>query len=42
MALSRRLGPAEAAYGRARVDRRTKNLVARLQPGEVAVIVSAS
>lgn len=35
---SGRGGPDGAVWGRARVDRRTKDLVARLLPGEIAVI----
>ena len=39
MAVRRELEPAgDVILGRARVDRRTKDLVKRLQPGEVAVI----
>src|SRR4051794_32445120 len=38
MILARRHPGEPAAVGTARVDRRTKNLVKRLQPGEIAVI----
>jgi uncharacterized membrane-anchored protein len=36
--LRRRARPHEALEGTARVDRRTKNLLKRIQPGEIAVI----
>ncbi|MGH2996871.1 MAG: putative cytokinetic ring protein SteA, partial [Gaiellaceae bacterium] len=35
---SRRARPRGQTGGRARVDRRTKELVARIEPGDVAVI----